>query len=54
MQAGVKIGKIVKLTFEALNLTNETTDRWIYDANHLAQAQISTGRVFSLGVRATF
>ena len=54
MQAGVKIGKIVKLTFEALNLTNETTDRWIYDVNHLSQAQISTGRVYSLGVRATF
>ena len=54
MQAGLKIGKIVKLTFEALNLTNETTDRWIYGDNHLSQAQISTGRVYSLGVRATF
>lgn len=52
--ASVQLSKIAKVTAEALNLTNQTTDRWMYGANHLAQTYGSTGRVFLLGLRATF
>ena len=32
----------------------QTIDRWMYGDNHLAQTYGSTGRVFLLGMRATF
>ena len=51
---GIRVSKILHVSLQALNLTNQTTDRWNYDANHLVQQYSSTGRVFSLGVRATF
>jgi TonB-dependent receptor len=51
---GVKISRSTKLSLEALNLTNQTTDRWNYGANHLVAQYGSTGRVFMFGVRATY
>lgn len=50
----VKLGSVVKLTAEALNLTNQPINRWIFDDHHMSQTYMSSGRVFSLGLRATF
>ncbi|HEX8580638.1 MAG TPA: TonB-dependent receptor [Allosphingosinicella sp.] len=44
----------VRLTFEARNLTNETTRRTMYEANPVSQLYQSTGRVFTAGARVTF
>ena len=52
--ASMELIEGIKVTAEALNLTNQTIDRWVYGANHLAQTYGSTGRIFVLGARATF
>ena len=44
----------LRLTFEARNLTNETTRRTMYEANPVTQLYQSTGRVFTAGARLTF
>jgi iron complex outermembrane receptor protein len=44
----------IRLTFEARNLTNETTHRTMYEANPVTQLYQSTGRVFTAGARVTF
>jgi TonB-dependent receptor len=44
----------IRLTFEARNLTNETTHRTMYEANPVTQLYQSTGRVFTAGARLTF
>ena len=44
----------IRLTFEARNLTNETTHRTMYEASPVTQLYQSTGRVFTAGARLTF
>jgi iron complex outermembrane receptor protein len=39
------------MSFEALNLTNQTTDRYAYVANPVVTQYGSTGRQFAVGMR---
>ena len=41
----------LSVTAEAQNLTNETTDKWVYRDVEIAQQYLGAGRIFSLGVR---
>lgn len=52
--AAFEIVKGVSLTFEALNLTNETSNRFAYDASNVVTQYASTGRQFFFGVRGSF
>ncbi len=42
------------LTLEAINLTEERTDRWAYEDVELAQQSQSYGRIISLGLRLKY
>ncbi|MGH6978711.1 MAG: TonB-dependent receptor, partial [Brevundimonas sp.] len=44
----------VTLTAEALNLTNQTDQRWAYQADPVVQNYASTGRQYFVGARFTF
>jgi TonB-dependent receptor len=48
------VNKIVKLTLEGRNLTNEPQYRSMYQANPVTQTYASTGRIFTAGVRVIF
>ena len=49
-----KVSKQVTLTLEALNLTNQTTNRWGYAGDPVVTNYGSTGRQFFVGARAVF
>jgi iron complex outermembrane recepter protein len=49
-----KFNKIVSLSLEALNLTNQTSNRFGYEDNHVVTQYASTGRQFFAGIRAVF
>ncbi|AQR61917.1 TonB-dependent receptor [Brevundimonas sp. LM2] len=49
-----KLTEIVTLTAEALNLTNQTTNRWGYADDRVTTNYGSTGRQFFVGARAVF
>ncbi|CAL1692663.1 hypothetical protein MMB232_02844 [Brevundimonas subvibrioides] len=49
-----KLTDIVTLTAEALNLTNQTTNRWGYAEDRVVTNYGSTGRQFFIGARAVF
>lgn len=49
-----KVSKQVTLTLEALNLTNQTTNRWGYADDPVVTNYGSTGRQFFVGARAVF
>jgi iron complex outermembrane receptor protein len=49
-----KLSKQVTLTLEALNLTNQTTNRWGYADDPVVTNYGSTGRQFFIGARAVF
>ena len=42
------------LTLEALNLTNQTSNRFAYDGAEVVTQYSSTGRQYFMGLRATF
>jgi len=44
----------IRLNFEALNLTNQTTNRWGYADDPVVTNYGSTGRQFFIGARASF
>ncbi|MES2861408.1 MAG: TonB-dependent receptor [Pseudomonadota bacterium] len=44
----------IRLSFEALNLTNQTTNRWGYADDPVVTNYGSTGRQFFVGARASF
>jgi TonB-dependent receptor len=44
----------IQLTFEALNLTNQTSDRWAYSNSPVVAQYVSTGRQYFAGVRMRF
>ena len=44
----------VTLTAEALNLTNQTDQRWAYQGDPVVQNYASTGRQYFVGARFTF
>ncbi len=48
------VNKFITLNVEALNLTNQKTERWAYDANHLVTNYGSTGRSMSVGFRLKY
>jgi iron complex outermembrane receptor protein len=39
------------LSLEGLNLTNQTDDRWVYQADRLAEQYSSPGRQYFMGFR---
>ena len=49
-----KVNDVVTLTVEALNLTNQTTNRWGYADDRVTTNYGSTGRQFFVGARAVF
>ncbi len=49
-----KLSDVVTLTAEALNLTNQTTNRWGYADDRVTTNYGSTGRQFFIGARAVF
>ncbi len=49
-----KLNKQITLTVEALNLTNQTTNRWGYADDPVVTNYGSTGRQFFVGARAVF
>ncbi|NBW08481.1 MAG: TonB-dependent receptor [Caulobacteraceae bacterium] len=49
-----KLNKQITLTLEALNLTNQTTNRWGYADDPVVTNYGSTGRQFFVGARAVF
>jgi len=51
---GFQVADYLKLNLQALNLTNQTTNRWAYQAGHEVAAYMSTGRVLLVGVRLAF
>lgn len=44
----------VTLTAEALNLTNQTTNRWSYAEDRVVSNYGSSGRMFFVGARMSF
>jgi iron complex outermembrane receptor protein len=54
LSAGINVGEHVRLKLDALNLTDQTTDRWLFGDNHQRQMHMSTGRIFFVGARVTF
>jgi iron complex outermembrane recepter protein len=48
------VNKVLKLTAEARNLTNEPQYRTMYEANPVTQTYASTGRIFTAGARMIF
>jgi TonB-dependent receptor len=49
-----KINDTMSLTVEALNLTNQTSNRFAYDGSEVTTQYASTGRQYFVGLRATF
>jgi iron complex outermembrane recepter protein len=52
--ASYAMNDYITLTFEALNLTNQTNDRWAYQENPLVTEYRSIGRQYFAGVRLRF
>ncbi|WP_298160086.1 TonB-dependent receptor [Brevundimonas sp.] len=52
--ASYKLTDNIRLNFEALNLTNQTTNRWGYADDPVVINYGSTGRQFFIGARASF
>jgi outer membrane receptor protein involved in Fe transport len=46
--------KEIRLSLEGRNLTNATQYRTMYQANPVSSSYASTGRIVTVGVRATF
>lgn len=53
LSAGINLGEHVRLKLDVLNLTNQTTDRWLFGANPQIQTHMSTGRIYFIGARLT-
>jgi len=52
--ASYSVNENIDLTFEALNLTNQTSDRWAYASSPLVSQYASTGRQYFAGARMRF
>jgi iron complex outermembrane recepter protein len=54
LSAGINVGEHVRFKLDVLNITNQTTDRWLFGASHQTQMHMSTGRIYFVGARLTF